>query len=600
MNKILKYTFILTTVCGMSLFISGCQRVIPAAGDLSHDVRIKALLYRLDASSTKAEAELGNDIIYAYPFALSNASMNGIVISPELINGNEYSYKMPESSQDIVFTNLIDGIGGYQCSIENPLMTVSMIDNSSGSDYDFVAGTLSKSSFDQQNPERIYPVHLKRKVAKVNILLRSKKKGSEELVSDLSAFFSRAEISVQTYATYQMTQVVKSETPDKADSCAESYSGEMTSRWISEVIPADDTLYLASSRYVFPSVDDANPVFTLTLTSHNGTVITLTSSMSQPILPNRQYNLTMTLRQKTSEFGFEIENFVDEEMNVDFDMDDLVPLTISSSMIVDQMSAQGTDLRNFEVGKDTIWCYSFSADSDTLLDGFPKAQERIFGSNYQYMIPKGRQRLVFFNHDMVNRNIGYKADKDYFATDAFTYSSMCIKMVDKEDDGKVDHSRPLIFGFPKENIIDVGKEGLQTSVSLTNVTTGLRILFKFDDQSIMSLSDGIESLWVNVSNLANFWQLSDKSYFNYNHYESERIFASEIPLMEHDGEACFEVTDYRYFLIRPNESNLFVRINLLLKDGSTKSIVFSESDNPIQKNGKNNIIIELKATDFNL
>ena len=604
MKRITRYIMALP-VFAVLLIMDGCTEDPAGSSNSGYDLTVRTAVHNIEAASTKAETELGKDIIYAYPYSKVNGSFNGTPLVPEAMNGSEYTYKMPEAAQDVVFTNLIDGIGGYTCRTGSTLLSVSLQDNTSGSDCDFVAGTLAESSMDPDQGGLTYPVNLKRKVSRVNIILRSKKKGSDELIPDLSAFFSKVEISVNTYSSYEMKQIIPSGTSGKPDSCSEEYSGEITALWSCSDLPSDDTVSLARYRYIFPSTDDANPVFTLVLTAHNGTVSTLTSKMSQPLLPNRHYNLTLTLRQKSSEFGFEVESFINEDMEVDFDTDDLVPLSVSSSFLVEQMSVQENDGGDgFVLGQDTLWCYSFSTENDELLEGFPKPQKLIYGSNYQYMIPKGKQRLVFSNHKITYNSPYYKAvtlvsDPGDVTSGNYVYSKFGVVHSDMDGNAVCASGRPAFFGFPTNEISDVGDEGIQLSVPLTMVTAGIRIVFKTDDPAVTSFDGWIESAWVSIKRLGQCWSLLDRTSYGSVTYDSERLYASEMKPVVIGGENCLQIMDCKYVFLNSAEG-ILVDVNLLLKDGTLRAYTTSGTVGSLNKNGVNNIIFENPSEEIKL
>ena len=143
------------------LVLSGCSRSSRTGlqtGD--YPVTITATGCRIEPSGTKALVDLSTDLIYAYPFSLDVIpALTGIPVSPSGITGNRFTYLMPEPTQDIIFSNLYEGLEGwtYTTGTTAPLMTVTM-DGTTGSDHDFVLGLLPESSMSSESTS--YPVDL--------------------------------------------------------------------------------------------------------------------------------------------------------------------------------------------------------------------------------------------------------------------------------------------------------------------------------------------------------------------------------------------------------------------------------------------------------
>ena len=290
-------------------------------------------------AGTKSLIALGSDMVYAYPFSLDGGlqAVTGVPIPATSIIGSEYTYYMPQPAQDIIFTNVIDGNGGYEVTSPadgDTLMKITLPDGTSGSDVDLVLGDLRKDSIDPDNQE-VYPVHLSRKVAQISLTFQVKEKESGELIGDLSEFFSEVSVSIPTYSTLCLT-----------DFSSFVYYGLADNIWSSAVEQQSSQLRLADGVFVFPSSEafedaDHGPAITLKAVSPTGNTLELQSELDYPIEANTHYNLTLSLRQKSDAFDFEIESIIQDTMDVDLEYTDVF---ITPSLGIEMSRAEADTL----------------------------------------------------------------------------------------------------------------------------------------------------------------------------------------------------------------------------------------------------------------
>ena len=405
MNMKLRYMTI--PVLAVLITAAGCSekpgQELLLSGD--HELTIAATGYRLQASSgTKSLVDLSKDQIYAYPFSLDVAlGLTGAQIAPSSINDNMFTYLMPEPTEDVIFSNLYEGIKGwtYTTGSSAPLLTVSASDNT-GSDNDFVAGFLPESSMDSDTT--VFPVDLRRKAARLSVNLQAKASGSEELIADLSSLFSSVTLSVNTYESYIVNSVT-------LDGTGETYSGETVMTWENSSIPAGETATLVYERFILPAT---SPVLTLTLTSPSGYQKTLEATMNQTISANRNYNLTLTLRQSGSGFDFNIDSFTEQDMDIEFGRDDLVTLSVAPSMLsidMDTKAGEGDTYDGFVLGRDDLYLYCFSAQTDSLIHGYPIKQTTVNAdSTYTFRLPPPYALALNLCHvaEQLQNDVGYE------------------------------------------------------------------------------------------------------------------------------------------------------------------------------------------------
>ena len=574
---------ILLTSAAALLVLSGCSRSSRTGlqtGD--YPVTITATGCRIEPSGTKALVDLSTDLIYAYPFSLDVIpALTGIPVSPSGITGNRFTYLMPEPTQDIIFSNLYEGLEGwtYTTGTTAPLMTVTM-DGTTGSDHDFVLGLLPESSMSSESTS--YPVDLRRKAARVSVNLLAKTSGSDELIADLSSLFSSISLSVNTYSSYQVNSVT-------LDGTGEAYSGETAVTWECTAVPAGDTATIVLERFILPAT---SPVLTLTLTSPSGYQKTLEATMSQTISANRNYNLTLTLRQNGSGFDFNIDSFTEQDMDIEFGQDDLVTLSVAPSMLsIDMNTKAGEDdtYDGFVLGRDNLYLYCFSAQTDSLLQGYPIPQTSIReDGNYTFRLPQGSYRLAFMNMDVIAPGSKFRIDTT--SRDYRMYSDFRIKI-----DRRNHLSTPFIEGH-YDNIVNITDEDVSVPVSLRKHTDGIRVLLDLENPDNLIFSDIVESMWIGVHNyFADYlYPINNSSGMVSNNTEfiSPAIYPGNLHTVEYDGQA--------YFLLNEMELPLCssapdIRFDILRKDGQALRLIQSVN---IGDNGFSTIIITLNLNDI--
>ena len=572
---------ILLTSAAALLVLSGCSRSSRTGlqtGD--YPVTITATGCRIEPSGTKALVDLSTDLIYAYPFSLDVIpALTGIPVSPSGITGNRFTYLMPEPTQEIIFSNLYEGLEGwtYTTGTTAPLMTVTM-DGTTGSDHDFVLGLLPESSMSSESTS--YPVDLRRKAARVSVNLLAKTSGSDELITDLSSLFSSISLSVNTYSSYQVNSVT-------LDGTGEAYSGETAVTWECTAVPAGDTATIVLERFILPAT---SPVLTLTLTSPSGYQKTLEATMSQTISANRNYNLTLTLRQNGSGFDFNIDSFTEQDMDIEFGQDDLVTLSVAPSMLsIDMNTKAGEDdtYDGFVLGRDDLYLYCFSAQTDSLLQGYPIPQTSIReDGNYTFRLPQGSYRLAFMNMDVIAP--GNKFRIDTTSRDYRRYSNFRLRM-----DRRNHLSTPFIEGH-YDNIVNITDEDVSVPVSLRKHTDGIKVLLNLENPDNIAFSDIVKGMWIGISHFADYLRPIDNTYGTSSNTEfiSPAIYPGNLHTVEYEGQS--------YFLLNEMELPLYssapdIRLDILRQDGQTLRLTRKVN---IGDNGFSTIIITLNLNDI--
>lgn len=544
------------------LVLSGCSRSSRTGlqtGD--YPVTITATGCRIEPSGTKALVDLSTDLIYAYPFSLDVIpALTGIPVSPSGITGNRFTYLMPEPTQDIIFSNLYEGLEGwtYTTGTTAPLMTVTM-DGTTGSDHDFVLGLLPESSMSSESTS--YPVDLRRKAARVSVNLLAKTSGSDELIADLSSLFSSISLSVNTYSSYQVNSVT-------LDGTGEAYSGETAVTWECTAVPAGDTATIVLERFILPAT---SPVLTLTLTSPSGYQKTLEATMSQTISANRNYNLTLTLRQNGSGFDFNIDSFTEQDMDIEFGQDDLVTLSVAPSMLsIDMNTKAGEDdtYDGFVLGRDNLYLYCFSAQTDSLLQGYPIPQTSIReDGNYTFRLPQGSYRLAFMNMDVIAPGSKFRIDTT--SRDYRMYSNFRLRM-----DRRNHLSTPLIEGH-YDDVMNIIDDEVSVPVNLSKYTTGYRVLLNIENPDNIGLSQVIDRMWISFSYFYDYWTAIQNWYGSSSNmvFTSPALFPNSIQNIDYNGNTYLELLNAE--LITTDGELYF---DILTTDGQTRRLTSNISN----------------------
>ena len=544
------------------LVLSGCSRSSRTGlqtGD--YPVTITATGCRIEPSGTKALVDLSTDLIYAYPFSLDVIpALTGIPVSPSGITGNRFTYLMPEPTQDIIFSNLYEGLEGwtYTTGTTAPLMTVTM-DGTTGSDHDFVLGLLPESSMSSESTS--YPVDLRRKAARVSVNLLAKTSGSDELIADLSSLFSSISLSVNTYSSYQVNSVT-------LDGTGEAYSGETAVTWECTAVPAGDTATIVLERFILPAT---SPVLTLTLTSPSGYQKTLEATMSQTISANRNYNLTLTLRQNGSGFDFNIDSFTEQDMDIEFGQDDLVTLSVAPSMLsIDMNTKAGEDdtYDGFVLGRDDLYLYCFSAQTDSLLQGYPIPQTSIReDGNYTFRLPQGSYRLAFMNMDVIAPGSKFRIDTT--SRDYRRYSNFRLRM-----DRRNHLSTPLIEGH-YDDVMNIIDDEVSVPVNLSKYTTGYRVLLNIENPDNIGLSQVIDRMWISFSYFYDYWTAIQNWYGSSSNmvFTSPALFPNSIQNIDYNGNTYLELLNAE--LITTDGELYF---DILTTDGQTRRLTSNISN----------------------
>ena len=527
-------------------------------------------------AGTKSLIALGSDMVYAYPFSLDGGlqAVTGVPIPATSIIGSEYTYYMPQPSQDIIFTNVIDGNGGYEVTSPadgDTLMKITLPDGTSGSDVDLVLGDLRKDSIDPDNPE-VYPVHLSRKVAQVSLTFQVKEKESGELISDLSEFFSEVSVSIPTYSTLCLT-----------DFSSFVYYGLADNIWSSAVEQQSSQLRLADGVFVFPSSEafedaDHGPAITLKAVSPTGNTLELQSELDYPIEANTHYSLTLSLRQKSDAFDFEIESIIQDTMDVDLEYTDVF---ITPSLGIEMSRAEADTLYSnpgLTLGEDTLYCYPFlDANGDSLATGYPKAQTAILNGQYLFNIPTGTQNLIFSNINLTDGISKYYL-QSYDPSLPLIYDedhSLYILMRDKETTA----TEPLYVG--KMENFTPASGGSHISVPLEHVTTGFRVLLKIldgDSTVFPQMTDLLQYYWVSIKTYCTSYCMYTglTKYSQLTTATTEARTPEKIRNVVYNGENLLLLSDYLYVMAEPDEDNYAsAYFDILTNDGMTRSFYYS-------------------------
>lgn len=527
-------------------------------------------------AGTKSLIALGSDMVYAYPFSLDGGlqAVTGVPIPATSIIGSEYTYYMPQPAQDIIFTNVIDGNGGYEVTSPadgDTLMKITLPDGTSGSDVDLVLGDLRKNSIDPDNPE-VYPVHLSRKVAQVSLTFQVKEKESGELIGDLSEFFSEVSVSIPTYSTLCLT-----------DFSSFVYYGLADNIWSSAVEQQSSQLRLADGVFVFPSSEafedaDHGPAITLKAVSPTGNTLELQSELDYPIEANTHYNLTLSLRQKSDAFDFEIESIIQDTMDVDLEYTDVF---ITPSLGIEMSRAEADTLYSnpgLTLGEDTLYCYPFlDANGDSLATGYPKAQTAILNGQYLFNIPTGTQNLIFSNINLTDGVSKYYL-QSYDPSLPLIYDedhSLYILMRDKGTPA----TEPLYVG-KMENFTPAGG-GSHISVPLEHVTTGFRVLLKIldgDSTVFPQMTDLLQYYWVSIKTYCTSYCMYTglTKYSQLTTATTEARTPEKIRNVVYNGENLLLLSDYLYVMAEPDEDNYAsAYFDILTNDGMTRSFYYS-------------------------
>lgn len=536
--------------------------------------------------ATKSPVSLGNDMIYAYPFALEGdlADINGTPITANSVIGTEYTYYMPQTSQDILFTNITDGSGGYNLTAPadgDTLMKITVADGTSGSSTDLVVGNLAKSDAETGATE-IHPIALKRKAAQISLSFRVKQKDSDELlIENLSDFFSEVRVSIPTASTFCV--------PSISDTVG-IYYGEVTNCWSSTDIPAASTLSLIQESFIFPSVPEQTPDITLTVVTTSGNVQTLQSSFGSPIEPNKHYNLTLTLRQRSDGLGFVVDELTHEEIKVDIEYADIVvDPSMDMSVGINTLSVSDTTYKDFVLGTDTLWVYPFMSErGDTLADGYPQPHKAVYNGRYTFSVPKGTQKLLFSNFNLRRPSSDYLASSTPYRLDTTGLTQQDFYVRTNEDYAYAAH-RPLITG--QSETMTIEGAGQNIDIQLSRHSTGIKFLLELEpveSEVVPALPELVQYYWLGVQN---------RTYHTYDTYSGNfynEVYCSdtetgpydtaEMTHVEYEGRTFWELTpDYLYYFMGGSDAR-YAYVYVLTSDGKTKSLNFNFDVDPNQLN----------------
>ena len=553
------------------------------------------LKIRTYAPMTKSTVNLGNDMIYAYPFSLEGelADLNGIPITANSVIGTEYTYFMPQTSQDILFSNITDGNGGYSLTAPagiDTLIKITVPDGSSGSDTDLVIGNLPKEDAGTDSPE-IPTVTLKRKAAQISLNFRVKQKGSNDvLIEDLSEYISKVQVNLPSASTFCIPSI---------DDTTGIYYGEVTNVWSSSTIPASSTLSLIQERFIFPSAPGSIPDITLTVTTTTGNIQTLVSSFGTSIEPNKHYNLTLSLRQRSDGFSFEVDSLIHEDIEVNMDYTDIViEPSLGMSIGMETTSVGDTTYKDFILGTDTLWVYPFMNDTGgTLAAGYPQPQKAIYNGRYTFSVPKGTQDIMFSNTDLCSTESDYLASVTPYRIDTSGLNLNDLYISINESHSST-AGTPLITGFSGEvTIEDAGKN---MEIQLFRKSTGVQFLIEFkteDGEEAPSPADLVQYFWIGLGNsIYNTYNPIDGSFHNYvstDETETGPYNAEDLTAVEYEGRTLWQLTpEYIYYFMDYNDSR-YARILVLTPDGEMKSTDFNFTTS---LNELNTIILTVPAS----
>lgn len=567
--SIMRTEHILLIFTAAALAFSGCAD--RPAGEIPEDgykLTIAASGHSISVGTKLVD--LNNDMIYAYPYNLSNPDLNGIAITPSASDTGTFTYLMPQPAQDVLFSNLTESSSGYEIVTDSETALYSITTGASYSGYndDFVVGCLDESTAAANTSGEVMPVNLERKVARATVYLKVRKADGSGFVDSLSSVLSYVSFSIPTYSSYEITDI----TPE---GIVGSYSGEAAFRWDNMTAPDDSIMNFTWYGFVFPSIGTEPPTVTLTLTTPSGNVQTLSAQMSQPIVANKHYDLTFVVNQRSVGFDFTVESYVEENMEVGFDNGDLVPLTVTPEMAVSMTKAD--DGQDFAVGTDDLYCYCFD-ESDMLMEGFPKKQSAIINGSYQYLVPKGEHRLWFLN-------------KDIYSDSEYSCSLTVKNLYDISVTSKsLLSTTPVIFG-DTERRVDIGDQGLSTGIELERITSGLQVLLNIDNPNNLPVDELISYIWVRIWNIAENWGIENDSRYNNNgrySYRSEAFTPATLTTVNYNDRTYYSLIEPRVMITLGDYYSMTVCLDILNAQGEPFSYIshFSTGDN-----AQNHVII---------
>ncbi len=567
------------------LFFMGCDRNVIDLNKNSFPLEITTHSSSYSVG-TKSEVVLGVDDIYAYPFALtSDVELIGSPIYPSVKNSqeNKYLYYMPEKSQEVIFSNVISDENSYTVTTQpssSPIISFSLAKNGRGSDQDLVIGSLRKASISTEDPEKVYPTALKRKVAALTFSLKAKKKDGS-FISNLSEYFNKIEVSIPTYSTFSIS------TMDDAE--IGSYSGSITNLWSHETIPSSDSIIVCTQRFIFPSIGSDNPKITVKVTTKTGFIIPLEATMNQVVEQNKHYKLSLIIKQKSSEFGFEVADMQEEEIDFGFNWGDKMFLNITPSFKMNVETKGG-----FALGTNSLYCYSYSGNK--LNSGFPAKESLKLGKDYQYSLPKSNQSLIFSN---VNFN---KTEGEYYVPYVNSDTGECSLVINSSGYA----SEGLVLGLL--NNVTVDDNGLTRSISLEHYTSKVRILLDIKE-GLIDLAPSVRRFWLKFGP---FW-----SYMNINLNNGNISFAfpsvtpnsvaqtpsiipSNIKTVSYNGKNYYELLDNAHVLINNQYSqNYGIYLDIQFTNGKTNTIYFYHTE-ALKKGVEHTIVLSVSSSVFEL
>ena len=493
--------------------------------------------------------DLNNDMIYAYPYNLSNPDLNGIAITPSASDTGTFTYLMPQPAQDVLFSNLTESNDEYEITTDSETALFSITTSSSYTGYynDFVVGCLDESTAAANTSGEVMPVNLERKVARATVCLKVRKADGSGFVDSLSSVLSYVSFSIPTYSSYEITDI----TPE---GIVGSYSGEAAFRWDNLTAPDDSIMNFTWYGFVFPSIGTEPPTVTLTLTTPSGNVQTLSAQMSQPIVANKHYDLTFVVNQRSVGFDFTVESYVEENMEVGFDNGDLVPLTVTPEMAVSMTKAD--DGQDFAVGTDDLYCYCFD-ESDMLMEGFPKKQSAIINGNYQYLVPKGEHRLWFLNKDIYSDSEYSCPPTNKGLYDIFVTAKSLLS------------TTPIIFG-DTDRREDIGDQGLNTSIELERITSKLQVLLNIDNPNNLPVDELISYMWLRISGIAGNWGIESNSRYNNgnkNEYKSDAFTPATLTTVNYNDKTYYSLMEPCEIIAYVDNSSMPVFLDILTAQG---------------------------------
>lgn len=266
---------------------------------------IRPIFPDVEISVKSGEVNIGKDIIYAYPFQVST-EFDGVAIAPDSISSVSYSYYLPKTKEDIVFTNAIEESGSYQILPNNDshYLEFSLQDTLGGSNTDLVVGTLA---MEDMIDSTIHPVSLKRVACKFTIKLKMITKAGTP-ITDLSQYLKKASLKISPLNRKYIIQ----------DDLTDSYSEECSVIWTNDSIAeGDSVIHICQNSFTLPSVSSNLPELNLLLETPNGQIQQLDKTMTYTVDANKHYKLTLLVRLKSTAFDFVFEDFIEEEIIVD-------------------------------------------------------------------------------------------------------------------------------------------------------------------------------------------------------------------------------------------------------------------------------------------